>query len=411
MRLACAVLVAACTHQSALAIDAGTSDAPPPAWQPTLGAHWDPTNSFVSFEVGSTRATRILLELFDQPTGAAAIADLPMTSNGNVWSVQVPAAQLPATIYYGYRVWGPNWSYDPTWTPGSDAGWIADVDSAGNRMNPNKLVFDPYAVELSHDPQTPTQADGTPYATGAHRDVDSASIAPKGIVLADGAADFGTKPARGLVDDIIYEVHVRGFTEADPAAGACAGTYAGAATRASYLAALGVTAVEFLPIAETQNDRNDVDPASDSGDNYWGYSTLAYFAPDRRYACDRTPGGPTREVRAMVHAFHDVGIKVLLDVVYNHTAEGAGSSLYSMRGLDNAGYYQLDAEPARGSRIPTASVRMSPRSSRSRPASSSIRCATGATRSASTGFASISRRCSATRAAPAASRSIRRRCR
>ncbi len=343
MRLTWVLLLAACGHQGQSATDAGLTDASPMAWQPSLGAHWDPTNSFVAFSVGSTHATRIVLEIFDQPTGAPPIADVPMTATGNVWSAQVAAAQLPATIYYGYRAWGPNWPYDPAWTPGSDAGWISDVDAAGNRMNPNKLVFDPYALELSHDPQTPAQGDGTPYATGTHRDLDSAQVAPKGIVLADAAADFGTKPAHGLVDDVIYEVHMRGFTEADPTAGTCAGTYAGAATRAQYLADLGVTAVEFLPIAETQNDRNDVDPASDNGDNYWGYSTLAYFAPDRRYACDRTPGGPTREVRAMVHAFHDRGIKVLLDVVYNHTAEGAGSSLYSLRGLDNAGYYQLDA--------------------------------------------------------------------
>ena len=342
MRLACAVLFAACGHQPSLTGDAGGDAAT--TWQPALGAHWDPTNSYVSFEIASTRATRIELELFDQPTGAAAIASVAMAQRENVWSAQVPAAQLPATIYYGYRAWGPNWPYDPAWQPGADTGWITDVDSAGNRMNPNKLVFDPYAYELSHDPQTPAQADGAPYATGSDRELDSAPVAPKGIVLADDAPDFGAKPAHGLVDDVIYEVHVRGFTEADAMTfRPCAGTYAGAATRAQYLADLGVTAVEFLPIAETQNDRNDVDPASDSGDNYWGYSTLAYFAPDRRYACDRTPGGPTREVRAMVRAFHDLGIKVLLDVVYNHTAEGSGSSLLSLRGLDNAGYYQLDS--------------------------------------------------------------------
>src|SRR5207245_6851216 len=130
-------------------------------------------------------------------------------------------------------------------------------------------------------------------------------------------------------DEIIYEVNVRGFTAGDASVGACAGTYAGAASRAAYLADLGVTAIELMPIAETPNDRNDVDPSSANGDNYWGYSTLAYFAPDRRYACDGSPGGPTREVRAMVRAFHDAGIKVWLDVVYNHTSEGGGGSLLS----------------------------------------------------------------------------------
>lgn len=113
-----------------------------------------------------------------------------------------------------------------------------------------------------------------------------------------------------------------------------------------------MTAVEFLPVQETQNDANDVNPTSTSGDNYWGYMTLNWFAPDRRYSSDRTPGGPTREFQAMVKAFHDAGIKVLLDVVYNHTGEGGaynsgGSSVYdlwSWRGLDNPTYYSLTAD-------------------------------------------------------------------
>jgi glycogen operon protein len=247
---------------------------------------------------------------------------------------------LPAVIYYGYRVWGPNWTYDPSWAPGTTVGWITDVDAFGNRMNPNKLVFDPYARELSHDPTTPTQLDGSYYGAGDLRAKDSGAVAPKGIVLRGEASDHGLKPNRPFADEVIYEVQLRGFTKHDPVP--CAGTYAGAATRARYLADLGVTAVEFLPLQETPNDTNDVDPTSTHGDNYWGYATLAYFAPDRRFACDRTPGGPTRELRTMVRAFHAEGIKVYVDVVYNHTAEGGGSSLFSMRGLDNAGYYQLD---------------------------------------------------------------------
>jgi glycogen operon protein len=336
MRIAWAVLLAACTHGRGAPPGL---DAPGSAWQAPLGAHWDPTGDAVVFRVASTRATRIELDVFAQPTAAAALT-VPMTQDASGWTARVPAAQLPATIYYGYRVWGPNWPYDPSWQPGSTAGWISDVDSDGNRMNPNKLVFDPYAVELSHDPETPDQPDGSFYATGSHRTIDSAPVAPKGVVLHDEAPATGTKPTRPLRDEVIYEVHVRGFTEADAAAGTCAGTYAGAATRAQYLANLGVTAIELMPLQETNNDRNDVDPGSA---NYWGYSTLAYFAPDRRYACDRTPGGPTREFRAMVRAFHDQGIKVYLDVVFNHTAEGGGGSLLSLRGLDNAGYYQLDA--------------------------------------------------------------------
>src|SRR5262249_10720558 len=129
------------------------------------------------------------------------------------------------------------------------------------------------------------------------------------------------------------------------------GTYAGAARKAAYLRDLGVTAIELLPIQEAQNDTNDLVQGT-AGDNYWGYATLAFFAPDRRYAMDRAPGGPTREVQAMVRAFHDAGLKVYLDVVYNHTGEGGlwnGApdtvNVLSFRGLDNAAYYELSADP------------------------------------------------------------------
>jgi len=130
------------------------------------------------------------------------------------------------------------------------------------------------------------------------------------------------------------------------------GTYRGAATKAAYLADLGVTAIELQPIHETQNDMNDAAAAAmtTNGMNYWGYSSLAYFAPDRRYAADKSPGGPTREFVAMVAAFHAAGIKVFLDVVYNHTGEGGISKtdpsiarLLSWRGLD-AAYYELSAD-------------------------------------------------------------------
>ena len=120
------------------------------------------------------------------------------------------------------------------------------------------------------------------------------------------------------------------------------GTYAGAAPKAPYLASLGVTAVEFLPVQETQNDANDNTPNSTAGQNYWGYMTLNYFAPDRRYASNKAPGGPTSEFQAMVKAFHDQGIKVYIDVVYNHTGEGGAwnandpttYTIFSWRGLD-----------------------------------------------------------------------------
>lgn len=321
---------------------------------PALGAHYDETGDFVDFRVASMRATRVEVWIYAEPHGQDERLRVVLDADGSTWSGRVAVADLAAAgvtgpVLYGYRVWGPNWPWVPEWTPGSDAGRIADVDDDGNRMNPNKLVIDPYALELSHDPTGPWFGDAGVYSTkGDNRSVDSGRWAPKGIVVAapsqaEIAEQLGVaKPSRALKDDLVYEVHLRGLTRNDASLGACAGTYAGAAAWAERLADLGVTAVELLPVHETWNDGNDVDPESAAGDNYWGYSTLAFLSPDRRYACDRTPGGPTREVRAMTRAFHELGIKVLVDVVYNHTAEGGGSSLLSLRGIDNAAYYELD---------------------------------------------------------------------
>src|SRR5262249_30504155 len=304
----------------------------------------------VSFRVASEHATRIEVWIYAQPTGAAATARYVLTpsSTTHVIARSAPRASLPATIYYGYRAWGPNWPYDSAWTPGTEVGFVADVDAAGNRFNPNKLLLDPYALEVSHDPLTPAQPTPDVYASGpGRRATDSAPVAPNGIALPWPSGDVGPRPSRALRDEIIYEVHVRGLTENDPSVpAALRGTYAGAAQKAAYLAGLGVTAVEFLPIQESQNDANDVVPTT-AGDNYWGYATLAYFAPDRRYAADRSAGGPTRELRDMVAAFHRAGLKVYLDVVYNHTGEGGlwdktgdVAGILSWRGLDDVTYYQ-----------------------------------------------------------------------
>jgi glycogen operon protein len=325
-----------------------------------LGAKYDATRANLTFKVTSTRATRIELYLYSAASGAAEKAHYVMTQGaGGVWNLTLSSTTLSSlgltgTIYYGYRAWGPNWPYSASWTKGSATGFISDVDASGNRFNPNKLLLDPYALEMSHDPTTPTNSNGTIYASGAtYRNIDSGSQAPKGIVLSADTQSTGAKPTRAFKDDVVYETHVRGLTMNDASVTAAyRGTYAGAAQKAAYLASLGVTAVEFLPVQETQNDTNDVDPNSDTGDNYWGYMTLNYFAPDRHYAYDKSPGGPTREFKAMVKAFHDQGIKVFIDVVYNHTGEGGAWSstdkttynIYGMRGLDNPTYYSLTSD-------------------------------------------------------------------
>ncbi|NMH66620.1 isoamylase [Shewanella salipaludis] len=323
-----------------------------------LGASYSQDLQRIDFNLYSANASRIELALFNQASGQAEVATYLLSKDAqNIWSISLPVAQLDprlsGTIYYGYRAWGPNWPYQAGWQRGSLTGYISDVDADGNRFNPNKLLSDPYAREISHDPANPVWQDGTVYASGAFRQLDSTLVAPKGIILQPDGQSVGVKPARALKDDIVYEVNVRGLTMEDQAIAAqYRGTYKGAALKADYLASLGVTAVEFLPVQETQNDTNDLDPSSTQGDNYWGYMTLNYFAPDRRYASDKSAGGPTREFKAMVKAFHDRGIKVMIDVVYNHTGEGgawyAGDSstynLYSWRGLDNSSYYSLTAD-------------------------------------------------------------------
>lgn len=325
-----------------------------------LGARYDVTQANVNFKVYSSSAQRIELYLYNSATGTQEKRTRVMVKGvGNVWALSIPVATLQSygitgTVYYGYRAWGANWPYSTSWTKGTATGFITDVDAAGNRFNPNKLLADPYARELSHDPVTVTMANGTVYASGAlYRNLDTGAIAPKSMVLAADTQSTGTKPTRAFKDDIVYEAHVRGLTMNDPGiTAAYRGTYKGAGLKAAYLASLGVTAVEFLPVQETQNDTNDADPYSDTGDNYWGYMTLNYFAPDRRFAYDKTPGGPTREFKEMVKAYHDQGIKVFIDVVYNHTGEGGAwtpadkttYNLYGMRGLDNPTYYSLTTD-------------------------------------------------------------------
>ena len=348
---------------SATAPAASAATAAEPAAQ-GLGATYDEAAGTIEFKVYSSRATRLDVYLYASASGSQEKAAHRLAKNDatGVWSVTVKTDELrerygiDGPVYYGYRAWGPNWPYDEGWTKGSAAGFISDVDDGGNRFNPNKLLTDPYARELSHDPRTPEHNSEDVYASGpGHRTLDSGPQAPKGIVLPEDGTGTGTgrKPAGALKDDVVYEVHLRGLTKNDASVPAEErGTYKGAARKAAGLAELGVTAVEFLPLQESQNDANDADPEGTAEDNYWGYETLNFFAPDRRYAADRTPGGPTREFKAMVKAYHDAGIKVFADVVYNHAGEGGPweegdkntYNLLSQRGLDNPTYYSLTAD-------------------------------------------------------------------
>jgi isoamylase len=262
-----------------------------------LGASISKDSKTVNFTVYSHNATHIELCLFALPNGANAVLtrDIVAPNGDGVWSTQIPMNALTnagiSTVYYGYRAWGPNWIYDSSWTPGSDTGFVSVVDSAGNRFNPNKLLLDPYVLEISSDPISPSlpNADPTVFTSELNRDSDTQQIAPKGIVVTPAANAFGAKPTGAQKDDIIYEMNVRGMTANDSSVPqAERGTYAGAARKAAYLQTLGVTAVELQPVQEVQNDQDDIYGATHGGaapsngdtswnsgqyykDNYWGY--------------------------------------------------------------------------------------------------------------------------------------------
>jgi glycogen operon protein len=349
-------------------------------------ATWPQGANFVSGEGSNLRvgvyaahATRVLLEVYSVPTGASAQYDYVMSRGSDgIWRAEL--ATVPGKTLYAFRVWGPNWTFSTSWAPGSAAGFVSDVDASGNRYNPNKVVADPYGRELSHDKTSvallAAGLDGGIYGTGGatyhgvpRRQFDTGPWAPKSVALAN-TTSTGTKPAIAAKDSVVYEAHVRGLT-AHPStlslttllAGipgftgvvnipdGCRGTYQAAGLMAPYLQGLGVNVIELLPVHESDNDTI---PLTHSGGNYWGYVTDNFFSPDRHYACDRTPGGATAEWKTMVKAFHDHGIEVWLDVVYNHTGEGGNwdatkqvAEITSLRGLDNIDFYAAGAgDPA-----------------------------------------------------------------
>jgi glycogen operon protein len=292
-----------------------------------LGANWDGLG--VNFSLFSANATKVELCLFDE-TGRTELEriELPEYTN-EVWHGYLPDAR-PGTTY-GYRVHGP---YDP---------------AAGHRFNPNKLVLDPYAKAhvgaLDWDDACFGYTLGKDDLTFDTR--DSAPFMPKGRVI-DPAFTWGRERAPRVPWDrtIVYETHVRGYTRLHPAVPEpMRGTYAGLGRKevVDYIRSLGVTSVELLPIHSFVNDSYLLDKGLT---NYWGYNTIGFFAPDPRYSA--VPDFVFAEFKEMVARLHDAGLEVILDVVYNHTAEGneRGPTL-SFRGIDNASYYRLMPDEAR----------------------------------------------------------------
>jgi isoamylase len=295
-----------------------------------LGATWD--GSGVNFTLFSENATGVELCLFDG--GQQETARLKMRERTDqVWHTYVPEARPGQR--YGYRVHGP---YEP---------------AQGHRFNPHKLLLDPYARAIDGTVQWSDALFG--YTVGAPEadltmdDRDSAGGVPKSVVI-DTAFTWGNdRPLRTPWNDtIIYELHVKGFTALHPdVPKELRGTYAGLISSAAirHLKSLGVTAVELMPIHHFVVDKYLLDKGLT---NYWGYNSIGFFAPDIRYASARGLGQQVAEFKTMVKTLHEEGIEVILDVVYNHTAEGnhLGPTL-CFRGIDNAAYYRLVADDRR----------------------------------------------------------------
>jgi glycogen operon protein len=231
--------------------------------------------------------------------------------------------------FYGYRVHGP---YEP---------------EAGHRFNPNKLVLDPYAKAIGRKGHWSDAMFGyrigDPAEDLSFDDRDNAAYASLGMVI-DPAFTWGEDrlPRIPWHKTVIYELHVKGFTKRHPEVPEeLRGTYAGLTTEAAirHLVDLGVTTVELMPVHHHLDDRHLIERGLS---NYWGYNSLAFFAPDIRYTASSSPGESVRDFKMMVRALHGAGLEVILDVVYNHTGEGShlGPTL-SFRGIDNVAYYRL----------------------------------------------------------------------
>jgi len=289
----------------------------------------------INFAVFSRHATGVRLDFFDRVEDArpsrTVILDPVRNKTGDIWHVWLEGIQ-PGQLY-GFRFAGP---YDP---------------HAGHRYNPDKLLLDPYAAAiasvpgrdfldaLGFDPSSPGK-DLTPSAQ------DNAAAAPKCVICHRDFDWQGDQPLlHSWESTVIYELHVRGYT-IHPASGVSfPGTWRGLAEKIPYLKELGITAVELMPVQEfNEHEITRINPQTGTRlRNFWGYDPVCFSAPKASYASVQEAGAQVLEFREMVRTFHQAGIEVILDVVFNHTAEGneLGPTL-NFRGIDNSIYYWLD---------------------------------------------------------------------
>jgi glycogen operon protein len=303
-----------------------------PGFPYPLGATWD--GAGVNFALFTERATKVELCLFDSVYAQAEATRIVLPEQTDqVWHGYLPDAR-PGQ-FYGYRVHGP---YEP---------------EAGHRFNPNKLVLDPYAKAIGRKGHWSDAMFGYRIGDAAEDlsfdDRDNAAYASLGMVI-DPAFTWGEDhpPRIPWHKTVIYELHVKGFTKRHPEVPEeLRGTYAGLTTEAAirHLVDLGVTTVELMPVHHHLDDRHLIERGLS---NYWGYNSLAFFAPDIRYTASSSPGESVRDFKMMVRALHGAGLEVILDVVYNHTGEGShlGPTL-SFRGIDNVAYYRLQKDQPR----------------------------------------------------------------
>jgi glycogen operon protein len=306
-----------------------------PGARAPLGATWDGTGT--NFSLFSEHATRVELCLFDDPEAAVEAARVELRERTDqIWHGYLP--DVRPGQWYGYRVHGPH-------APGE-----------GHRFNPAKLLLDPYAKAISGEMKWSDVLSGYPVRSAdPERDLmldphDSAGAMPKSLVI-DSAFKWDADEAPRIPwhRTVIYECHVKGMTMLHPDVPEyLRGTYLGLATDPiiGHLQGLGVTAVELLPVHHIAAEQRLAELGLT---NYWGYNSIGYFAPDARYAAGRgRQGEQVTQFKSMVQRFHQEGIEVLLDVVYNHTGEGShlGPTL-SFRGIDNATYYWPHPETRR----------------------------------------------------------------
>jgi glycogen operon protein len=330
--------------------------------------HMGPTivDGGINFAVYSENAERLELLIFEDPESELPTQRIEMTRMGDVWNRFVEGVGVGT--HYGYIAWGPNWTFDPEWLPGSIAGFQSDVDANGNRFNPNKLLTDPWAKAMhrDHDWSRASVASG-PQRTESTYGAGSKSVAVRSDYewseheqqWREGRSN-DTLPGHQWRDLVMYEVHPKGFTQ-NPASGVDhPGTFRGIGEMAPYLADLGINALELMPVHEKPLDGG-----------YWGYNNLSFFALEHSFSASAASTGRVDgvldEFKWMVDQLHQNGIEVIVDVVYNHTGEGGlwrerlffetydeavsvnfdpkeVAGLYNFRGLDNAAWYALSPD-------------------------------------------------------------------